>query len=215
MAQLCEKYRPRQWAEVLGQEKVCKRLSALEDRAGLSGRAYWISGGSGTGKTTLARIIAAKVADEFSVEEFDSSELTADRIRAIRDSWESRALFGPGGRAYIVNEAHGLRADAIRRLLVLIEGIPPHCVFVFTTTAQGQADLFESQLDASPLLSRCIVLELAQRDLAGAFAARALEIARAEGLDGKELPEYVKLVRRCKNNMRAVLQEIDSGAMLD
>jgi DNA polymerase III subunit gamma/tau len=66
--QLTERYRPASWSEVVGQEKVVQRLQALAKR-GLGGRAYWLSGQSGTGKTTLARLIAAELASPWNVEE--------------------------------------------------------------------------------------------------------------------------------------------------
>jgi DNA polymerase III gamma/tau subunit len=92
-----------------------------------------------------------------------------------------------GGRAYVVNEAHGLRKDVIRQLLVLLERIPSHVAIVFTTTVEGQESLFEDYDDASPLLSRCLRLDLARRDLAKAFAERAKQIAEREGLDGQPI----------------------------
>ena len=51
---LTEQYRPQAWADVVGQDKIVQRIQALAKR-GLAGRAYWISGQSGTGKTTIAR----------------------------------------------------------------------------------------------------------------------------------------------------------------
>src|SRR5439155_22570133 len=60
-APLWERERPRSWEQVVGQDKVIRQLRQLESRAGLSGRAYWLSGQSGTGKTTIARLIAAAV----------------------------------------------------------------------------------------------------------------------------------------------------------
>ena len=63
---------------------------------------------------------------------------------------------GELGRAYIVNEAHGLRKDVIRQLLVVLERIPPHSLWIFTTTIEGQEAIFEDYDDASPLLSRCL-----------------------------------------------------------
>src|SRR5262249_24051242 len=73
--QLSEAFRPKGWEEVVGQETVVQRVQALAKR-GLAGRAYWLSGQSGTGKTTIARLIAAEVADEFSTDELDAAALT-------------------------------------------------------------------------------------------------------------------------------------------
>jgi len=70
MPQLYEQYRPRSWSDVIGQDKVVGKLQALAKRDGWAGRAYWLTGQSGTGKTTIARLIAAEVADPFFIDEF-------------------------------------------------------------------------------------------------------------------------------------------------
>jgi hypothetical protein len=77
---------------------------------------------------------------------------------------------------------------------------PAHAVIVFTTTTEGQEALFEDYDDASPLLSRCLRLDLARRDLARPFAERCKAIAEAKGLDGQPIERYVRhaVVKRMK-----------------
>lgn len=210
--QLHEQFRPKSWADVVGQDKAIKQINQLRKR-GLGGRAYFISGQSGTGKTTIAKLLAAEIANELCTVEIDASVATPARLTTIE---QEMMLYGWGGkgRAYIINEAHGLSRPAIRQLLVLLERLPSHVVFIFTTTIEGIEDLFEEKIDAHPLLSRCQEIRLSRRNLSEPFAQRAMDIAITSGLNGQPQSEYIKLVRKHKNNLRAVLQEIESGAML-
>src|ERR1700682_6300122 len=93
--------------KVVGQEKVVSRLKAVRDRTGLSGRAYWLSGQSGTGKSTIAKliassvadeffVIASSVADEFFVEELDSQYCTPARLKELEKDLQTRS-WGKGG----------------------------------------------------------------------------------------------------------------------
>ncbi len=213
MNTLYEKYRPTGLDGVIGQPKAVKTVQRFI-KTGLGGRSFWVSGPSGTGKTTLARIIADSVADPLYITEFDSADmLTAAALNQIEIDMQYRA-FGKGGKCFIVNESHGLRKAAIRRLLGLLERIPDYVCFVFTTTRQGQEKLFEDNIDASPLLSRCITIELTNQGLAKVFAEHCRSIATAEKLNGKPLQSYIKLAQNCKNNCRQMLMSIESGNML-
>lgn len=215
MPALFEKYRPRKWEDVIGQDRCVKTLLRLRDNGSLGGRAFWLAGPSGTGKTTVARLIAEEVADGLGIEEVDAGSITPADVENWSRRCRSRPLWGKGW-AWVINEAHGLRKDTIRRLLILLEDLPAHAVVVFTTTMEGQASLFEDKIDASPLCSRAMDPGFRQRgnELELAFAVACRTIARKEGLDGKSLDHYQSLARQEKCNLRAMLQKIESGIFL-
>lgn len=207
---LSEKHRPTTFAGVVGQDKAVATLSRLSP----GGRAYWITGKSGTGKTTLARILAAQVADGFEVTEIVGRQLTVAVLKEMAFRWNYVAMGERGGYALIVNEAHGLGKATVEVMLDVLENLRDNVTVIFTTTNDGESELFEDHIDAGPFVSRCICVKLTNQGITKPFAARLREIAIAEGLDGKSESEYVKLVSACGQNFRECLGRIEAGEML-
>lgn len=215
MPTLADKYRPNSLADVVGQDKAVKIIESLLNRQALGGRAIDITGKSGTGKTTLAKIVAGLFADPLYITETVARQLMPSDLRQWFDRTKYTTLFGKSGHALIVNERHGLRKDTIEVLLDVLENLPSNAVVIFTTTIEGNTLFEDQQIDASPFKSRCLSIALSQRDLCKPFAARVQEIAQAEGLDGKPLEAYERLLKDCGNNFREALSRIEAGIMLN
>ncbi len=155
MAALYRKYRPQTFQEVVGQEAVVRTLTnAIEQ--GKIRQAYLFAGPRGTGKTSLARILAKALncasgpsatpdntchacvaitgGTSLDVIEMDAaSQRGIDDIRDIRDRVVLQPVEGTY-KVYILDEAHQLTDAAWNALLKLIEEPPPHLLFIFCTT---------------------------------------------------------------------------------
>ncbi|HEY3185388.1 MAG TPA: DNA polymerase III subunit gamma/tau [Gaiellaceae bacterium] len=155
MAALYRKYRPQTFDDVVGQEAVVRTLSNAIDQEKVR-QAYLFAGPRGTGKTSLARILAKCVncaqgpttkpdgtcqscvsiasGTSLDVIEMDAaSQRGIDDIRDIRDRVVLQPVEGHM-KVYILDEAHQLTDAAWNALLKLIEEPPPHLLFVFCTT---------------------------------------------------------------------------------
>jgi replication-associated recombination protein RarA len=214
MVAIYEKLRPQTIDEVVGFRDAVEQLTGLRDSIGWDGQVFWITGGSGNGKTTLARIIAADVATELDTEEIDAQDLTLDKLR----DFEKQCVYYPQKAAYalIVNEAHAMNSKTISRLLTFFETpqVQKRATVIFTTTDKGQQHLFDTRFDAYPFLSRAIIVDL-KLDSATvqALANHLQSVAQKLKLDGQPIERYMDLLVDCHGNVRAALQAIASGKM--
>jgi DNA polymerase-3 subunit gamma/tau len=131
---LYQKYRPSKFSEVLGQEHVIKTLQgALKEKH--PGHAYLFVGSRGTGKTSVARILARELgASETDIHEIDAATYTSvDNIRQLRE--EALVMpFQSERKVYIVDEVHMLSKAAFNAFLKLLEEPPSHVAFILATT---------------------------------------------------------------------------------
>lgn len=212
MTPLHEQYRPSTFSQVIGQDKALHRFHTVAKR-GIGGRAYYLTGKSGVGKTTIGRLIAREIADPCCILESNAQDWTVADVRGLETAMHFYGMGAKTGRAWILNEAHKMKSSVVTRLLTTLEELPDHVAIIFTTTVDGQS-LFEDDMDAHPFLSRCVRLPLAQRGFNTAAAAHVHQIATKEGLNGRELTHYVRLANECAGNLRDMLQAVENGEMM-
>src|SRR5437867_7674972 len=156
---LYRRYRPQTFSAIVGQDHVTRTLrNAIA--SGQVAHAYLLAGVRGTGKTSIARLIAKAVncpnasdgepCDKcetclairdgrfLDLIEIDAaSNRGIDEMRDLRD----KVRFAPGQgqyKVYVIDEAHQLTTEAFNALLKTLEEPPPHAIFVLATTESGK-----------------------------------------------------------------------------
>ena len=223
VAALYRKYRPQNFDEVVGQEAVVRTLKNAITSEQVR-QAYLFAGPRGTGKTSMARILAKSLNCErgptpdpdgtcsvcrgiaagtsLDVIEMDAaSQRGIDDIREIRDRVVLQPVEGRY-KVYILDEAHQLTDAAWNALLKLIEEPPPHLVFIFCTT------------DLSKVLptvrSRCQTFVF-QRPRLQDLITVLTYVAEGEGIDAP--PQALSLVARAaRGSFRDATSTLDQLA---
>lgn len=187
---LYRKYRPKELDEVVGQNEI-KKILASSVKKGTITHAYLFSGPRGTGKTTMAKILAKMVNCANPIEgnacnkcesclnilnsndviEIDAaSNNGVDEIRDLRE----KANLVPGNaryKVYIIDEVHMLTTQAFNALLKTLEEPPKHVIFILATTEYYKIPL--------TITSRCQKFQFSKINN-GEIVARLKEIAKLE-----------------------------------
>jgi len=141
MKALYRRYRPRSLDEVVGQPQITDILSHSIKNGKIS-HAYLFVGPRGTGKTSVARILAHEINgfdyeledDYLDIIEIDAASNTGvDNIRDLKE----RAIIAPTKgkyKVYIIDEVHMLSKSAFNALLKTLEEPPEHVIFIMATT---------------------------------------------------------------------------------
>ena len=220
---LARKYRPTTFADLVGQEQVCRTLkNALA--TGRVAHAYLFSGPRGVGKTTAARLLAMsmsclaeKVEDRpcgqcencleiqsgQAVDVIEVDGASNRGINEIRDLRETVKYLPAKGRykVYIIDEVHALTKDAFNALLKTLEEPPPHVVFIFATT--------ETHKVLPTILSRCQRYDF-RRIRVDDITARLAKVAELENIPAE--PEALELIaRQAEGGLRDSLSLMDQA----
>jgi DNA polymerase-3 subunit gamma/tau len=144
---LYRKYRPESFDEVIGQDHIVKAISGSL-KVGKVAHAYLLCGPRGTGKTTIARIIARELGSSINdIYEMDAaSNRGIDDIREIKENVRTLP-FDSKYKIYILDEVHMFTKDAWNALLKTIEEPPEHVIFILATT--------ELEKVPETIISRC------------------------------------------------------------
>lgn len=206
---LFDKYNPSDWPDFAGHARQVATVRRIIEAPDYDRGAFFIVGPSGVGKSTMARIIAHKLAIEsINRRPMNGDRCRVDAVQALQDELiGKRSLFG--NIVITVNECHAMSAAAVKAWLNVLEPDqwPKGCTFIFTTTERQAFGPFQKMMQ-----DRMITLDLAPSEtLAREFAYYARAIAEVEGLDGADFEDYLNAAVDCECSLRGMLAKVQGG----
>ncbi len=219
---LARKWRPREFAALVGQDHVVRALGHALDSGRLH-HAYLFTGTRGVGKTTIARILAKCLNCETGVTSrpcgvcracveidggrfIDYLEVDAASNRGVDEMTQllENAAYAPtAGRykVYVIDEVHMLSAHAFNAMLKTLEEPPAHVMFVLATT--------DPQRVPVTVLSRCLQFSLRNMP-APAIASHLADVLGREAIEF-EPPALAAIGRAAAGSMRDALSLLDQA----
>ncbi len=203
---LYRRHRPRTFSDVVGQESITRTLRNAIERGAVH-HAYLFVGSRGTGKTSMAKILAAalncqnpngvdpcgecvscvSIADGTSLDVVEMDAASNNSVEDIRELRERVALAPISGRnkVYVLDEAHMLTPQAWNAFLKTLEEPPANTVFVLATT--------EAHKVLATVVDRCHRFDF-KRPSAAEIAEVVGRVSASEGIDAP--PEAIALIAR-------------------